>query len=348
MGGEDKLVLRIARALPSVVGVQSPSVRTRTGLTLGIGDDAAILVPAKDAEWIVSTDAFLEGVHFLGNRHPADSVGYKALARATSDLAAMGARPRLYLLTLALPARRTGRWLDDFLRGMARAGRELGMLLAGGDTSQFPSFALAITVLGEMPSGKAVKRSGARPGDILYVSGRLGRAQLGLELFRRLPRREMRGPLARQGLLWRLLQPHLYPKVRMRLGLWLAERGIVSAMMDLSDGLSTDLARLCAASGVAARIWADRIPQVQLPAAKIRGVNSDNLDPLAMALHGGDDYELLFTVPPRRVKDLRGAPGFSELSAIGQIERGGRVVLVGNEGHTEPLRLGGWDSFRRK
>jgi thiamine-monophosphate kinase len=347
-GNEDKLVLRIARALPSVGGVQSRAARARTGLALGIGDDAAILAPAKGAEWIVSTDAFLEGVHFLGDCHPADSVGYKALSRAASDLAAMGARPRLYFLTLALPARRTGKWLDDFLRGMARAARELGMLLVGGDTSQFPSVTLAITVLGEAPSGKAVKRSGARPRDILYVSGRLGRAQLGLELFRRLPRKKMRASLARHGLLKRLLQPHLYPKIRMKLGVWLAERGVVSAMMDLSDGLSTDLARLCTASSVGARIWADRIPQVQLPATKIRGVNSGNLDPLAMALHGGDDYELLFTVPARRVKDLRGAPGFSELTAIGEIERGGRVVLVGTEGHTEPLRPGGWDSFRRK
>jgi thiamine-monophosphate kinase len=345
---ESELVLRIARALSSVVGVQSRAASPRTGIALGIGDDAAILAPAKGAEWIVSTDAFLEGVHFLGDRHPADSVGYKALARAASDLAAMGARPRLYFLTLALPAKRTGKWLDDFLRGMARAARELGMLLAGGDTSRFPSFALAITVLGQASSGKAVKRSGARPGDILYVSGTPGRAQLGLELFRRLPREVARAGLGRQGPLRRLLQPHLYPKIPMKLGAWLAKRGVVSAMMDLSDGLSTDLERLCAASGVGARIWADRIPQVQLPAAKIRGVNSGNLDPLAMALHGGDDYELLFTVPPRRVKDLRGAPGFSDLTAIGEIERGGRVVLVGSDRHARPLRPGGWDSFRRK
>jgi thiamine-monophosphate kinase len=345
---EDKLVLRIARALPSVVGVQSPVARTRTGLELGIGDDAAILAPAKGSEWIVSTDAFLEGVHFLGDRHPANSVGFKALARAASDLDAMGARPRLYFLTLALPARRTGKWLDDFLRGMARAARELGMRLAGGDTSQFPSVSLAITVLGEAPLGKAVKRSGARPGDILYVSGRLGRAQLGLELFRRLSRGKLSVSLAGRSLLRHLLRPHLYPKVRMKLGVWLAESGIASAMMDLSDGLSTDLARLCAASSIGVRIWADRIPQVQLPAAKIRGVNSGDLDPLAMALHGGDDYELLFTVPPRRVKDLKGAPGFSKLTAIGEIERGRRAVLVSSDGHIGPLRPGGWDPFRRK
>jgi thiamine-monophosphate kinase len=347
-GNEDKLVLRIARALPSVRGVQSRAARARAGLALGIGDDAAILAPAKGTEWIVSADAFLEGVHFLGDRHPADSVGYKSLARAASDLAAMGAQPRLYFLTLALPARRTGKWLDGFLCGMARAARELGLLLAGGDTSQFPSVTLAITVLGEAPSGKAVKRSGARPGDILYVSGRLGRAQLGLELLRRLPRKTISARLARRGFLKRLLQPHLYPKIRMKLGVWLADRGVVSAMMDLSDGLSTDLARLCAASSVGARIWADRVPQVQLPSAKIGGVDSGNFDPLDMALHGGDDYELLFTVPPRRVRDLRGAPGFSELTAIGEIERGGRIVLVGNEGHTQPLRPGGWDPFRRK
>ena len=185
---------------------------------------------------------------------------------------------------------------------------------------------MAITVLGEAPSGKAVKRSGARPGDILYVSGRLGQAQLGLELLRFGRPRRPGGQGGASAASTLTCYPHLYPKIRMELGAWLAERGVVSAMMDLSDGLSTDLERLCAASGVGARIWADRIPQVQLPAAKIRGVNSGNLDPLAMALHGGDDYELLFTVPPRRVKDLRGAPGFSDLTAIGEIERGARGI----------------------
>jgi len=351
---EEKLVLRIARALPSVMGVPSQAVQSRTGVALGIGDDAAVLAQrfsgsraaSKRAEWVVSTDAFLEGVHFLGELHAAVAVGYKALSRAASDLAAMGARPRLFFLTLAIPSRRTGAWLDGFLGGMGRAARELGMRLAGGDTSQFSSVAAAVTVLGEAPAGKTVARSGARPGDILYVSGRLGAAQLGLELLRKHPQGRLRSKPAR-GWLKRMLQPHLYPAIRAKLGVWLAERNIPSAMMDVSDGLSTDLARLCAASGVGARLWAERIPCAQQPGRERGGIEIARLDPLAMALHGGEDYELLFTVPARHVKRLEGAPGFSELTAIGKIERGDRVVLADVDGSAKLLRAGGWDSFRR-
>ena len=351
---EDKLILKIARALPSVAGVLSPAASARTALALGIGDDAAVLASARRGQWVLTTDAFLEGIHFLGNLHPADSIGYKALVRAASDLAAMGARPRAFFLTLSIPARRTGVWLEGLLRGMGRAARELGLVLAGGDTSRFGSVAIAITVLGEVPSGRAVTRSGARRGDVIYVSGRLGRAQLGLELLRR----SARGSLAKSRrsaarLLRPHLYPHLYPKIRLELGAWLAERGIASAMMDLSDGLSTDLTRLCAASGVSARIWADRIPPVEIPAGRVGGLKTTGLEALAMALHGGEDYKLIFTVPPRRLKQLRRAPGFSELTAIGQIERSARgirtggILLVDSRGRAKPLRPGGWDSFRR-
>jgi thiamine-monophosphate kinase len=203
LDNEDQLIERIARAVPS----SRNAGRSHGELRLGIGDDAAIISAGRTTEWVLSCDAFLEGVHFLAGNYPAESIGYKALARAASDLAAMGARPRLFLLTLALPAKRTGRWLDGFLRGMGRAARQLGMRLAGGDTTRSAAVSISITVLGEVARGLAVRRSGARPGDVLYVSGRLGRAQLGLEL-------------ARQGIGKvraadrRLLQAHLYPKIR--------------------------------------------------------------------------------------------------------------------------------------
>jgi thiamine-monophosphate kinase len=259
----------------------------------------------------------------------------------------MGAHPRLFFLTLAIPPRQTGAWLNGFLRGMARAARQLNMLLAGGDTSRFSSIAMAITVLGKAPRGQAVRRSSARPGDILCVSGRLGRAQLGLELLRKLPRASLRSGLQSRGALRRLLQPHLYPAIRVQLGAWLARHRMASGMMDVSDGLSTDLPRLCAASGVGARLWAERIPRVRIPAEGFQGLKSARLDPLELALHGGEDYELLFAVPPRRVKELRRAPGFSELAAIGEIERGSRVVIVDAGGRAKPLCPGGWDSFRK-
>jgi len=340
MIGEDQLIKRIARAIPSEIG-RRRIVARHGGVRLGIGDDAAVLAPAPGSDWVLSCDAFLEGVHFPAKADPPDSVGFKSLVRAVSDLAAMGATPRFFMLTLALPAARTGAWLDAFLRGMGRAARQLKMRLIGGDTSRFPFVSISITVLGEITSGRAVTRAGARPGDILYVTGRLGQAQLGLELVKNWSFSELKGRLTRQNWLFR---QHLYPQIRVQLGAWLAQHRIASAMMDISDGLSTDLSRLCVASGVGARLWAERIPRIEIPAQfrKLR------LDSLQMALDGGDDYELLFTVPRGRAKLLRKAPQFSDITAIGEIERGTRILLVGADGRQKPLKPGGWDSFREK
>ncbi|MGD0955417.1 MAG: thiamine-phosphate kinase [Candidatus Acidiferrales bacterium] len=339
MIGEDELIKRIARAIPSEIGQRR--IVSRSGVRLGIGDDAAVLALASGSDWVLSCDAFLEGVHFLAKHHPPDSVGFKSLVRATSDLAAMGATPRFFVLTLALPVDRTGAWLDAFLRGMGRTARQLKMRLLGGDMSRFPFVSINITVLGEIAPGLAVTRAGAQPGDILYVTGRLGRAQLGLELVKNWSFSELKGRLTRQNGLFR---QHLYPQIRVQLGAWLAQHRVASAMMDISDGLSTDLSRLCVASGVGARLWAERIPRIEIPAQfrKLR------LDPLQMALNGGDDYELLFTVPRGRAKLLRKAPQFSDMTAIGEIERGKRILLVGTDGRAKPLKPGGWDSFRGK
>ncbi|HXX45919.1 MAG TPA: thiamine-phosphate kinase [Candidatus Acidoferrales bacterium] len=314
-------------------------------MRLGIGNDGAVLAPSGRTEWVLSCDAFLEGVHFLADRHPPDSAGYKSLARAASDLVAMGAAPRYFLLTLALPLRRTGAWLDAFLRGMAKASRELGMRLIGGDTKRHPTVAISITVLGEVPPGLAVTRAGARPGDIIYVSGTLGAAELGLRLIK-----GDRSLVAktRSSESSSLLRAHLYPQIRVDLGSWLARHRVATAMMDISDGLSTDLGRLCAASRVGARIWAERVPCVRLAAALPRKLRQARLDPLELALNGGEDYELLFTVSPRNEKRLRRAPGFENLTPIGRIERGRKILLVGGNGKPAPLASGGWDPFREK
>src|SRR5579864_9327468 len=198
MHKEDQLVEKIARTVPSLVGR-----RAAGALRLGIGDDSALLSPGGRRDWVLSCDAFLEGIHFLAKAHPADSVGYKSLVRAASDLVAMGASPRYFLLTLALPASRIGTWLNAFLAGMARAARYLGMRLIGGDTTKSESVSISITVLGEVSRGQALRRSGARPGDLIYVIGKLGRAQLGLELVRR--------KLARRAGVQDSLQQHLFP-----------------------------------------------------------------------------------------------------------------------------------------
>jgi thiamine-monophosphate kinase len=340
VNSEAELIERIAKSVPTTLGSGRNGI-----LRLGVGDDAAILAPVADTEWVLSCDAFIEGVHFLAGSHPPDSVGYKSLVRAASDLAAMGATPRLFLLTLPLPAARTGKWLDEFLRGMGRAARGLGMILAGGDTTKSAAVSISITVLGEVPRGKAVKRSGARPGDILYVSGRLGRAALGLELLKAARPGALR-QVIRSGA--SILRPHLYPRIRLELGAWLARHEIASAMMDISDGLSTDLARLCAASGAGARVFAERIPCVSIPPAAAGLLRKRKLDPLRMALHGGEDYELLFTVPRRLLKRLRKSPGFAETTAIGEIELGQKVTLVGADGRSTRLDPAGWDPFRTK
>ncbi|MFZ0520991.1 MAG: thiamine-phosphate kinase [Candidatus Acidiferrales bacterium] len=364
-----------------------------SALRLGTGDDAAILAPTGSREWVLTCDAFLEGVHFLAKTHPPDSVGYKSLARATSDLAAMGATPRFFLLTLALPAqikhaansrerpalqfakkstsstRSSGalirglvgrgfshdkkpatkrgalapevpseRWLNAFLKGMARAARELGVTIIGGDTTKSDRLFISITALGEIAPGRSLTRSGAKPGDLIYASGKLGRAQLGLELV-------LRG-LAQDRRFRALTQPHLYPKVRVALGEWLANRRVATSAMDISDGLSTDLARLCAASQTGAKIYANKIPTVAIPEAAAQKLGKRKLDPLQLALHGGEDYELLFTIPPRQAKKLREAPGAHELTAIGEITQNKKIILVRPDGSSQPLKSEGWDPFR--
>jgi thiamine-monophosphate kinase len=334
MNTEDQLIKRIAR------GVASQSGRASGDLRLGIGDDAAVIRPVRGTELVLTCDAFLEGVHFLARTHPPDSVGYKSLARATSDIAAMGATPRFFLLTLALPHKRTGRWLDEFLRGMGRAARSLGMRLIGGDTTKSGEVAISITVGGEVVAGLAVTRSGARPGDLIYVSGILGRAQLGLEL--------VLAGKGRQLGLAAIVRPHLYPRIRVELGSWLARHRIASAMMDISDGLSTDLARLAEASGVGARVRTDLIPAVPVPDAVSRPLHNRRLDPLQMALHGGDDYELLFTVPRRKAKHLGAAPEFAGLTCIGEVTQGRRLLMVDEAGRASALEPRGWDPFRRR
>jgi thiamine-monophosphate kinase len=248
----------------------------------------------------------------------------------------MGALPRYFFLNLALPSSRAGHWLDEFLRGMAQAAVRFGLVLAGGDTTQYPRIALNLTVLGEVKEGRAVLRSGARPGDLIAVSGRLGEAEFGLRLFQRglYKRKEVR----------KLLRKHLRPEPRLALGQWLGRTGVASAMIDISDGLSTDLVPLCEASGVGATIWAEKIPVVSIPA----GFQRVGIDPLRLALDGGDDYELLFTVPRRQAARLpRRFRGVS-LTIIGEVCREKTLKLLDASGRTRPLRPHGWDPFRKR
>lgn len=328
ISGETPLLQRIERA------VAGREMQQR-GALLGIGDDAALWKPVPGRHAILTCDWFLEGTHFLRDKHPPDSVGWKCLARAVSDVAAMGGAPRCFLLSLALPTSHTGRWLDAFLRGLRQASRRFECLLVGGDTTRQSRILLNVTVLGEAPRGYALLRSGARPGDALFVSGRLGGAELGLRLMRK--RRAVthsRDPLLRK---------HLYPEPRLALGQWLAEKRVASAMMDLSDGMSTDLPRLCAASAVGARVEAQKIPVV-------RSLGKPVLDAstlLNLALNGGDDYELLFAVPRNKIKRVPRSFHGIPLTRIGEITTGANLLLQDSKGYERLLASLGWDRFRQ-
>ncbi len=300
-----------------------------------MGDDAALFRPRPGHETVLTCDWFLEGIHFLRDKHPPDAVGWKCLARAVSDVAAMGAVPRCFLLSLALPKSHTGRWLDQFLGGLRRASRKFQCALAGGDTTRRNEILINVTVIAEVRAGCSILRSGARPGDILYVSGHLGAAELGLRLLKR-----TRGTAARNN---PLVRKHLYPQPRLALGHWLAQKDWATAMMDVSDGLSTDLLRLCGASAVGARVELAKIPVVQTSAPH----STRGHDRLRLALHGGDDYELLFTVPPRKAKLLPNSFHRIPLTAIGTITRKRGLFLVEQNGRQRPLLPGGWDPFRR-
>jgi thiamine-monophosphate kinase len=334
---EDDVLERIRRVFAGRLHKRSGGSRSEAGsrfLSLGIGDDAALVSATPGYEIVLTCDWFLEGMHFLRDKHPADAVGWKCLARAVSDIAAMGAVPRCFLLSLALPRELAGSWLDDFLGGLRRAAKRFGCPLAGGDTTERREVLINVTVVGEVRRGREVRRSGARPGDLIYVSGRLGEAELGLRLLRERKRGlDMREPRLRK---------HLYPEPRLELGRWLSEKRVASAMMDLSDGLSSDLRRLCEASRVGAVIKSENLPSVRV--TKLERKNG--VDPLQLALHGGDDYELLFTVSKSKATRLPRSVGGVAITRIGEITRARDVLVVDDDGHSRVLKPRGWDPFR--
>lgn len=323
---EDTLVQTIQKA--------TKSSKPKDSLRLGMGDDAALWAPHSGYETVLTCDWSLEGTHFLRDAHPPDSVGWKCLARAVSDVAAMGGVPKCFLLSLALPGSHTGPWLSQFLAGLRRAARRFGCQLAGGDTTRSDRILINIMVLGEVRSGQALLRSGAKARDLIFVSGRLGEAEFGWRSLRR-----GRSAGRRQG---RSVRKHLYPEPRLALGQWLAKNRIAASMMDLSDGLSSDLPRLCAASGVGALIDAGKIPAVK-PAESSHLTAANRL---ALALNGGDDYELLFTVHPGKAdrvpSQFRGIP----LTCIGEVTRKRVIQIIRANGQKKNLVSGGWDPFR--
>jgi len=309
--------------------------RQSSGIRLGIGDDAWLWVPRKGYETVFTTDWFLEGSHFLRNVHPPKAVGWKCLARAISDVAAMGGEPRCCLVSVALPLDCTKTWLAAFLEGLSSAARKLRCPIAGGDTTRFREILINVCVIGEVKGETAIRRSGARVGDRIFVSGRLGEAELGLKVLKK-----KKTVASVDG---SLLRKHLYPTPRIELGRWLASDRLTTAMMDLSDGLSSDLTRLCGASGVGARIFADRLPIAKGAFAR-RFEMSERLN---AALHSGDDYELLFCTTSKAAAKIPRKFSGIELTQIGEITRHTGIQLVELPGKATPLLARGWDSFRK-
>jgi thiamine-monophosphate kinase len=304
-------------------------------LKLGIGDDAALVELAPAQQAILTTDLSIENVHFLARLHPPRAVGHRALARALSDVAAMGGKPRFALISLAISRRTSRAWVKDFYGGALDLARRLDVTLIGGDTAVVRGeISIDVVAVGEVPRGKALRRSGARPGDPIFVSGKLGLSALGLHLLRS-------GRAGKTAAEKQALAAHLYPEPRCALGRYLSDHRLASACIDVSDGLSTDLAHLCEASGVGARLQADRIP---LPDA--RG-GTRHTDALQMALSGGEDYELLFTVPRGKVERIPRRHRGVTLHQIGEITRSTKLVLIQSNGWSTPLVPSGHDHFRK-
>jgi thiamine-monophosphate kinase len=300
----------------------------RRGILSGIGDDCAVLRLTDGHEALVTTDFSLEGIHFRREWHSAESVGHRCLTRGLSDIAAVGGQPQAAFLSLALPRDLPQAWVDGFLRGLLKLAGRFGVGLAGGDTAESPGGVLAdIMMLGSVPKGKAILRSGARPGDRIYVSGELGGSAAVLHRMMANSNRKLK-PAD--------FPRHFFPEPRVRLGRFLRERNLASAMIDISDGLSTDLAHICEESGVGAEVQGEAIPR------PVIGKPGHAVD-LEIALHGGEDYELLFTA--RRGKKIPARMAGVPITLIGVITRR-REIVLSHDGFGRELRPQGWEHFR--
>jgi thiamine-monophosphate kinase len=291
------------------------------GVVVGIGDDCAVLRNDANEDLLVTTDLLLEGRHFRGDAVPED-VGWKALAVSVSDIAAMGGRPRHAVVAVALRRELTGEFADRLTRGLLECAARYDCALVGGDTNGTDGpVVVCVTLIGAVARGRAVLRSGARPGDAICVTGALG------------------GSLAGR---------HLRPVPRVAEAAALVAGGAVHAMIDVSDGLSSDLGHIARESGVGAELWADRVP---VHADAVAASRTGGRSPLDHALHDGEDFELCFAVPAERAPVLvaQGLAG-TPVSHVGRIVAASSVVLLdgqGAEGTARPLDPGGFDHFRR-
>ena len=326
--GERQLIDRIRSRFLAPPGV----------LAVGIGDDAAVAPPVRGALQVITTDALIEGVHFDLAFSSFSDVGFKALSVNLSDISAMGAIPRLALLSLMLPERMAVADVEEMLDGFASAAGEAKVTLAGGNIARSPGpLIVDVTVLGSAKPRKVLTRSGGRVGDVLYVSGTIGAAAAGLDWLRMRPagsRLEPDDPA-----LMECVARHCRPVARVRLGAIAGQTRAASACMDLSDGLADAVTQIAEQSGTGAVIDASLLP---IHPGASRWFAARGRDPVEACVSGGDDYELLFCVPPRFRGRLRGLMSHARgvpLTRIGELTRDRQVVIV-RDGQRTPLPTG--------
>jgi thiamine-monophosphate kinase len=321
----------------------APAANSLVGLRIGIGDDAAVWRPAPDRDLVVTTDSLVEDIHFRLGWTDWTSLGHKALAVNLSDLAAMGAVPRLALVTLGLRGSEPVKELVALYEGLGALALRTGTVVIGGDIVRSPSAILIhVTAIGDLPAGQSLTRSAARPGDVIAVSGTLGASAAGLRLLER--GASETDPAPATGAM--LIAAHLRPEPRLQLGQMLLAQGATTAM-DLSDGLFGDLPKILTASVVAAEVDAEAIP---VPAA-VRALFPDQW--LDFATRGGEDYELLVTMPPDAVDRIReeAARIGSTITPIGRVlaqqPRNPMLIVRGPDGESLDIGVGAFDHFQR-
>ncbi|HZK24543.1 MAG TPA: thiamine-phosphate kinase [Oscillospiraceae bacterium] len=313
--------------------------KTVTSEMVGIGDDAAITQVSQGSWLVTSKDLLVEGVHFLLPGISAEDLGYKALAVNLSDLAAMGSLPRHVYVALALPAQLESEFVLAFYQGLTALAERFGVAVSGGDTVASPGpLVISITAQGEVKREAALLRSGAQPGDILCTTGLLGASAAGLLLLQA----EINCPLE-----WRqlALQAHFRPWPRVAEGLWLAQQGVVTAALDLSDGLLKDVQEICEASGCGVLLREEKVP-IHPAVEAIAPLRQ--IAPITLALNGGEDYELLFTVKSDAYTAL--AKAYLErfqapLYSLGEMIQERTLQMITKEGNWEKLEFTGYQHF---
>lgn len=313
---------------------ESSSDVKSSGVILGIGDDTAILETVQGEELLFTTDTLISGVHFPHDTHPA-AIGHKALAVNLSDIAAMGGEARWFTLALSCPEADTA-WLQAFSDGLMALSKQHLVSLVGGDTTRGP-LSITISVIGTIPAGGAVRRSGARPGDVVFVTGQPGMAALGLAT--------LKGTIKPTAITQSLFQRKLdYPQPRLSEGHLL--RSYATSMIDISDGLSADLDHILKSSNCSAVIDAAALIDWQSVAGQQTAVLSEKTI-LDAALYGGDDYELLFTIPESRLALLEQAwpQSFASLKRIGVIAEGEGLMLKDKDGNDMKISARGYNHF---